>query len=104
MIYFQEEHTCGWTCPNCGEGIATSYFDPMELDQTVYSIYIEEQNPQAESIKALSKISNTNYLEARQALIDGTMCISGKASTIHKKVQLLKEYNVLFRIEPDYPY
>jgi len=42
MIYTQTGHSCCYECPNCGHGWATSYFSPIEIDQTYCSITIKQ--------------------------------------------------------------
>ena len=38
MNYFQENQTCGWTCPQCRNSIATTYVSNLQLDETLYTL------------------------------------------------------------------
>ncbi len=104
MEYFRKNHTQGWICPVCGDGMVTSYFDPIESDFTVYTIHANAQKPLADAIKTSAEIFCCNYLEARKGLMEGSLQISEKAQEIQKKAFALQNASVLFHIEPDFPY
>ena len=52
MTYFQEAHTCGWICPVCGDGVATSYFEPILTDIVDYHVILVSADKSLTSIKA----------------------------------------------------
>ena len=104
MEYFQQGHSCGWTCPVCGNGIATSYFEPIELDETNYTITIHSQEPALDGIKIVARIAECNFLEARKYLLSGTLSLSEKAMKIREWARLLNDSHVSYAIEPDFPY
>lgn len=104
MAYFQEGMTCGWICERCGNAITTSYIEPIELDEREYTVAILRQEPDAGRIKSVSKALGCNYVEARKALLEGTLTFSGLASEVRSKAVALQNGNVLFGIEPDFPY
>ena len=104
MVYFQEKHSCGWTCPNCGDGIVTTYLEPIERDETIYTVVTVAQEATIDAIRSSSKVFGCSFLEARKGLSDGSLSFSGKAREVQKMTQILKDGNVSFRIEPEYPY
>ncbi len=97
-------HCQGMTCPKCGWGWTTSYFEPIEMDQTVYAVVLDAQDPIIEAIKASAKVFGCNYPEAKRGLTDGSLSISGNAREIQKKALCLQEGKVAFHIEPEFPY
>ena len=42
MKYRIEGRCQFWNCPNCGDSIVASYFEPIELDDTLYEIVIQQ--------------------------------------------------------------
>ena len=52
MTYFQEAHTCGWMCTVCGDGVATSYFEPILTDIVDYHVILVSADKSLTSIKA----------------------------------------------------
>ena len=42
MIWKIDGSTQGWSCPECGWNVITSYISEINLDETEYSIYIEK--------------------------------------------------------------
>ena len=116
MISTNSEHTIGMTCPKCGWGWVTSYFDPIATDDTDYSIFIKANNPAIPStIKLISDITGVNFLQAKKLLCSGNDELVYKAknesaSTMYKaqRVQAvakkLKEADIAFTITPDFPF
>lgn len=104
MQYFRYESTCGWTCPQCGWGIATTYHDPIELDECVYTIIIPSQEAALDAIKTISSIFSINYIEAKKSLLNGSLRASGKAKDIRDMAALLAGRRVAYKIEPEFPY
>ena len=67
MRYSQEEHTALWVCDQCGNGVATTIFDPIEFDVTDYHICINKSViSSVETIRVVSGIVNCNYLESKK--------------------------------------
>ena len=94
------------TCPKCGWGFATSYFDPICLDQTEYQITLLEGNPAStEVIRAVNQVAHRNFIKSRELILSAPHVIfKGKALAIHEKTDILDAASILYRIEPDYPY
>ncbi len=104
MQYFRDQSTCGWTCPQCGWGIVTTYHDPIDLDERIYTIIIPPQEATLDAVKSISTIFSVNYIEARKSLMNGSLRASGKAKDIKNKATLLSGCSVVYKIEPEFPY
>lgn len=116
MISIKDGRAVGMTCPHCGWGWVTSYFDPISTDNTDYSIFIKAYNPATTSnIKIIADIAGINFLQAKKLLSSGKDELVYKAkneaaSTMYKAqhVQViakrLKEADIAFAIVPDFPY
>ena len=93
-------------CPKCGWGVASSYFDPIGIEPTEYTVILLDGNKDSvEVIRAVNKVSHCNLLKSKQ-LIENAPCVifSGDALEVHEMKEILDEEAVLYRIEPDYPY
>ena len=104
MQYFRDKSTCGWTCPKCGWGLVTTYQDPLDLDECVYTILIPPQDASLKAIKCISSMFSVNYIEARKKLLDGSLHASGNARFIRDKALILTGCSVEYRIEPQFPH
>lgn len=94
------------TCPNCGWGVASSYFDPIVTDPTDYQITLLDGNKDSvEVIRAVNKVSHRNLLKSKQ-LIESAPCVifKGDAIEVHEMKEILDAESVQYKIEPDYPY
>lgn len=89
---------------NLGKAVTT--YSPMSMDCTIYSIYLIVQGPvpALEEIKAYAKIANKNYLQAKKALKQRNLLISGNAYNIMEVLKKLNTFQVQYEIEPPYPY
>ena len=56
------------------------------------------------AIKAAAGVFSVNYLEARRGLLDGTLHVDGRAKYIRDVCALLSSSEVLYKVEPDFPY
>lgn len=94
------------TCPKCGWGVATSYSDPILLDQTEYQITLLEGNDASEEkIRAVNRVSHRNLLKSKQLIESAPQVIfKGDALDVYDMKEILNEEQVLYKIEPDYPY
>lgn len=105
MVPYKEDRTTGMRCPNCGWGWATTLFNPIDLDQTIYTVKIDIiGNPTREQLKTFSKILNVNYLETTKLLKEGSATFSGKAIEIKDKIMTIKQYNIHYSISPAFKY
>lgn len=82
MMPFKEFGSIGMTCPSCGWGWATTYQDPIDLDQNKYTLNVPAQEPCVNAVKVISSAFSINYLEARKGLASGLLSVSGTAREI----------------------
>ncbi len=102
-----QEHTQGMACPNCGYGLVTSFFEPIDEDQIIYKLNIDNypQIPAIEVLKAIAKVvPQKNLLQIRNEIIVNGYTLTGKARKIAETAKILKEGNVIFTITPAFPY
>ena len=105
MVYKIIDRTQGWYCPNCNNAIVTSYFTKIELDNTNYEVLLLANNEtNIESIKLISKLTGLNFIKSNELLLHGGLLIRGLARDINEIIKMLKENNVLYKIEPKYDY
>lgn len=106
MISICENSSQGWSCPNCGWGIVTTYLDEIYQDAKVYSIYIKSiMDIDKDKIKLISKIAGVNYVVAKQMLEKGNVCIlKEKAVNIKVAIDKLKMVNIPFEVIPKFHY
>lgn len=106
MDYICENSVQGWKCPSCNWEILTTYIAEMYQDMTYYSIYVKNMvNIDNNKIKVISKIAGVNYLDARQMLIKGDMCVlKAKAVEIKSAVEKLQKAGISFEVIPKFNY
>ena len=105
MVSFKEGRTIGMKCPNCGWGWATTQFDPIDLDETIYSVKFDVIiNPSKEQLKIILKMLNVNFLITAKLLKEGTASFNGKAIDIQSKLKELYGQDIHYSISPDFKY
>lgn len=106
MIYYLGGHCCGMTCPNCGWGWATTYFEPYETDMTDYHILLEKSfDPSIDDIRIVSNIANCNYIAAKKLINNAPVEIfCGKAIDIMPIKEKLEAAGIDIKIKPEFPY
>lgn len=105
MVEYHEGHSVGFNCPNCGWGIATSYFEPHELDLTVYSIIVQGNKVTPATVKAIASIANVNFVQAKKLMeMPEAIVFEGNASSILKKRAILDSAGIAYRITPEFQY
>ena len=84
----------------------TSFFEPIELDQNKYSIYLKKDNLSSiDNIKMIAKICNTNYNTARAYIKKGNIEIfKGKATEVKRTLVKLEKLKIAYNVIPDFPY
>ncbi len=105
MVSFKEGRTIGMKCPNCGWGWATTQFDPIDLDETIYTVKFDAiENPLKEQLKVVSKILNVNFLVTAKLLKEGNASFNGRAIDIQNKLKEMKTRDINYSISPDFQY
>ena len=106
MVPIDPNKPIGMKCPKCGWGWVTSYIEPKLKDVTVYSIFLEQGNELGvESIKAVSKVANCNFIQAKEMIIRAPQQMAeGRAVDIERYVKLLNKASVKYYIEPGWTY
>ena len=106
MIPIDPNKPVGMTCPNCGWGWATTYIDPIQEDDVIYIISLCEGNiANREAIKAVAKISNKNFVQAKRMIeIAPVDIFSGKAFQVKEILGLLDSLSLAYHVNPEFPY
>ena len=105
MRPYQEGHTGGMLCPECGWGWATTITPAIDADETLYTVKISKPGKITnDMIKLYAELSGINYMQTKKALEEGNAEISGLATDIQKTLPRLYEAGLEFTITPDYPY
>ena len=93
------------TCPKCGCKIATTRWEKIDLDRTNYKVLImADVNPFLEHIKIISKIIGKNFIQAKEAIINGTLLFEGLAVDVKNIKNLLDNNSIKYNIIPNFPY
>ena len=99
-----EGHCISWICNNCGDGLATSYFEPIELDQTDYCLHIAPlTNPSMDVLRYISQLFMCNYMQAK-ARLNSELIITDKALKVRDIARKLNTFGLTYTITPDFPY
>ena len=105
MTYKMGGHSCVWECSNCGNGLATSLFSEIELDNTTYTLSVKQcKEASTATLKTISTIFSCNLLEARSILFNGSGNITDKALKIQSYARQLDDSGIVFEITPEFPY
>lgn len=106
MVRYKENNTQGWKCTACGNGIYTSYFDEIDSDPTEYSLVIAgTRDVTTEKIQYISKISNINFIEAKNILSKGNNSeIKAKAPLMKEIIIRLRELDIDYSVTPEFKY
>lgn len=89
------------------EGVPVTTDIPMLYDETMYKVFIilGENKCNNTEIKAVSKVCNINFIQAKSKLTNKrTLIAQGGAFYIKDIILILSEYDVKIEIDPPYPY
>ena len=94
------------TCDSCGWSVATSYIEPIFLDENIYELFLKDNaGADKKALAAVSKVAGCNYIEAKKLLDNSDMkIVKGNATEIRAAATELKNANVLFEIVPEFPH
>lgn len=103
MIPVRRDSVQGWSCPDCGWGVLTTYIDEIDIDMTDYCVYVRNiTDINKDMVKLISRIAGVNYLTARQMLAKEDVCIlKAKAPVIKAAIEKLQEADVSFAVIPE---
>ena len=107
MIFTIEGSIQGQKCSRCGEwGYMTTYIPEIQNDKTIYSIFLQEENPVTlEIIKTVAMISNLNFVNTKELLSETYPKIfEGSAVDTLTAAKVLKGNRIKYRIYPDFKY
>ncbi|MCQ2797617.1 MAG: hypothetical protein MJ241_04060 [Bacilli bacterium] len=94
-----------YICSKCGWSVATTDFEPIDLDQTVYSITLIDGNvPSKRKLSALSKITGKNFIECSTLIKTNGVVMSGKARKVIEYRDILNDAELKFDINPHFKY
>jgi large subunit ribosomal protein L7/L12 len=95
----------GMTCPNCGWGWATTYIDPINLDEINYHVILVSSDNSLSNIKMVSETANCNYVEAKKLINNVPVEVfHGQAVEVKTIKENFEKADINFRIEPEFPY
>lgn len=96
----------GWKCPVCGRNIITTYIDEINVDETEYSLYLNNKSQiDKEKIKFIAKTAGVSFFIAKQMLEKKEVCIlKAKAPEIKAIIAKLQELNIEFNVSPMFKY
>ena len=101
-----EGSTKGFFCTKCDWAIVTTYIPEIAQDITKYKMYLlflDLHNK--EQIKALSKVANINFLQARKmAQKKRPLIVQDEALVINEAKELFNSLSIQYEIEPNFPY
>lgn len=106
MRFEQDSHSICWVCDNCGDAVASTYFEPYETDFTDYRVLLSTPFKATTSLlKLISGIANCNYVEAKKMIEKAPVEIyCGKAVEVKAIKEKLEAANIMFFVEPKFPY
>ncbi|MEO1373103.1 MAG: hypothetical protein AAFW70_02010 [Cyanobacteria bacterium J06635_10] len=99
--------TQGSFCNQCNRwAVVTTYIPPIVRDKTKYKMYLcSADSNNKEHIKALSKIANVNFLQAKKmAQEHRPLILEYKALEIDKACCIFNNLSIKYDIEPLFPY
>ncbi len=92
-------------CDHCGWGVATTMWDPIDLDETEYVIRLAEGNiVNKKTLSLISQMTGLNFILSKKLIESFGILWSGKAREAKEKIDFLKEQEISFTITPEFPY
>ena len=107
LIEFVEGSAMGMRCPNCQYEVATSYFDPIDEDETIYEVFLAEGSSLTkENYFVLNSLTGLNMTELRELLLHKCpyKVFSGYAYEVKELRARLDKCNIKYMVEPDFSY
>ena len=105
MIMVYEKPALNYDCPRCGFALATTAFEEIDLDETIYQIVVsKEEKPTIDHIRVVSEFSGKNFIQSREFLLSGGIIFQGVATQIKEKTANFDKNGIKYAIIPDFPY
>lgn len=106
MRFEQDGHSICWVCDNCGDAVASTYFEPYETDPSDYRVLIAASFKATTGVlKLISEIANCNYIKAKKLIESAPVEVfCGKAVEVKAIKEKLEAVSIDFKIEPEFPY
>lgn len=103
MIAVYDKPTLNLTCPKCGCKIATTKWDEIDLDDTIYKIIIKPiTNPKISQIKCISGITGYNFIKSKDVLLKGGLIKNCKALEVKSSVKKMEKENLNVEVNPKF--
>lgn len=94
-----------YICPKCGWSVATTEWEPIDLDETEYVFRLAEGNAaDKETLSLVSKMTGKNFIASKKAIEELDVIYKGKARDAVEMKNKLNANGIHFTIEPDLPY
>ena len=104
MTPYIKGSSCGMECVNCGWGWATTYIEPIKLDDKEYTLCVfPVENPSVEIIRCIAQLFSCNFLNSKKKL-QQEIIIVDKAASIFSISSKLRQNNIPYVITPEFPY
>ncbi len=95
-----------FACPKCGWRVARSWTEPINEDETVYSLMLTPQSEVTKkALSAVSKIAGCNFLTTKE-LIENSQksLVECKAHEMKGYIKRVVSANVEFIVTPEFLY
>ena len=101
--------TQGWYCPRCDWAVVTTYFPPIELDQTIYQVHVATDQTgrvPVERLRVVARLTGLNYIQARDLMTSQPeiLVYEGEAPETLEAARLLERAGLRYRISPEFRY
>lgn len=94
-----------YTCPKCGWSVATTEWEPIDLDETEYAISIADGTvPDKKTLSLVSRMTGLNFIASKKLIESRGILWSGRARDAQEKIAFLKSEGLPFQITPTFPY
>lgn len=105
MLAVYEKPALNLTCPNCGCKLATTKWETIDLDETIYEIEtLSIKNPSLDQIKVFAKLTGNNFVASKDLIKKGYSVFKGLAKNLKNTAKILDAHSFKYKITPDYPY
>ncbi len=92
-------------CTKCWYGVATTMWEPIDLDQTNYELFVEKiESPTLDNLRFISSMTGDNYIKTKQDLIEGNISFKYCAVDMKEKMKEFDNNNIKYHITPEFPY